>query len=140
MDYLHNYFLMERMFFKTCFELETEYKASGFAIPPFTLFPLIREAALDLAEAGEPARIWVRSEEEGNGIRITVRYDIPYRCLSDEKFREENTYGFRLLQERVRLSCEGSLEREALKEGLMGCTLRLPKLQTIKHGPVYIWF
>ena len=140
MDYLHNYFLLEQMLLDTSFELETEYEASCFAVPSFTLFALIREASLDLAESGKPARIWVRSEEEGDEIKITVRYDIPYRCLADEEFRKENTYGFRLLQERVRLSCGCSLEREALEEGLMGCTFRLPKLQTEEQGPVFIWF
>ena len=140
MDFLQNYFLMEQMFFDTRLELEYESEANVFSIPPFTVFPLVREAALNLAEAGEPATIGITAAAAGEQVQITVRHDIPYGCLSDKDFRVDNTYGFRLLQERIRLSCGGTLEREALAEGLMENIFTIPKVQPAAQGPVYVWF
>ena len=140
MDFLRNYFLMEQMLSGLRFELKYEDEAHTFSIPPFTVFPLVREAALNLIDAGEPATIWIAVATEGEQVRITVRHDIPLKLLSNMDFRTDNTYGFRLLQERIRLSCGGTLEREALKEGLMNNIFTIPMVLPEEQGPVYVWY
>lgn len=139
LDFLENYFLMEQSFFGDLFKLHRDYDFLDFSIPPFTLYPLIREAALNLVCQGQPAEIWVLTEKKKDMVRIAIRHDIPEECLRDADFRTSNAYGFSLLQERIR-QCGGSLVREAVPEGLMENVITLPVHAVKELGPVYVWF
>ena len=137
--YLENYFLMEQYFFGEQLILHRDCDITDFAIPSFTLYPLVREAALNLVCCDQPAEIWISTRMEEERIRITIRHDVPEKSLRDEEFRESNAYGFSLLKDRI-AETGGILTRRALPEGLMEVTMALQVRQSDTTGPVYVWF
>ena len=139
LDFLENYFLMEQLFFGDCFRLHRDCNFIDFAIPSFTVYPLIREIALNLVCCDRLAEIWVSTQKERDTFRIAIRHDVPEESLRDAYFRASNAYGFSLLQERIR-QYGGSLTREALAEGLLEATLILPVKTSKDNGPVYLWY
>lgn len=138
--FLKDYFQLERFWYGNRFAITTDNTAGNFAIPPFTIFPLVREAAINMTECDEDAVINILVKKVGKKIHISICHDIPYILLCRESFRKENTYGFELLKQNVLLSCGGSLVRKATKEGLMENMIIIPELQTIETGPNYLLF
>ena len=139
LDYLENYFLMEQTFFGDVFRLYKDLAFTDFSIPLFTIFPMIREAAINLVCSGDFAKVWISTYKEKDMIRIVVCHDISEESLQDPDFRVSNTYGFSLLKKRIE-QCSGSLTREAAKDGLMENTLLLPAVKTTETEPIYVWF
>ena len=60
---------------------------------------------------------WIPFCKERDKVKITIRHDVPEESLRKADFRASNTYGYRLLQDRIG-QCGGSLTREALADEL----------------------
>ena len=139
LDFLENYFLMEQLFWGDGFRLHRDCDFIDFAIPTFTIYPLIREAALNLVSCNQLAEIWVSARKEREMVRIAIRHDVPEESLKEADFRASNAYGFSFLQELIG-QCGGSLTRVALPEGLIEATIILPVRMSNDAGPVYVWY
>ena len=77
LDYLENYFLMEQTFFGDVFRFYKDLAFTDFSIPLFTIFPMIREAAINLVCSGDFAKVWISTYKELRDRRELLGQDIP---------------------------------------------------------------
>ena len=139
LDYLENCCLAEQLFYGDCFELHRDCDFINFGIPVFTVYPLLREAVLNMVSCEMLAEIWITTYTEDEKVKITILHDIPEECLKNADFRASNTYGFSLVQKRIE-QYGGSLKRSATVNGLMENILIIPFMTVKSIEPMFLWY
>lgn len=139
LDFLENSFIIEQSFYGECFKLYRDSELVDFGIPVFSIYPLLREAALNLVTCNLTARIWLTADKAGEKVIIAVRHDVPDECLKDEDFIASNNYGFSLLQKHMK-QCGGQLRRDATTNGLIENTVIVPFMTIKSTEPVFLWY
>ena len=139
LDYLENCCLAEQLFYGDCFKIHRDCDFIDFGIPAFTVYPLLREAVLNIVSCEMLAEIWITTNMEGGEVKISILHDIPQECLKNADFRVSNTYGFSLVQKRIE-QYGGSLKRRATTNGMMENILIIPFMTVKSIEPMFLWY
>ena len=139
LDFLENSFIIEQSFYGVCFKLYRDCELVDFGIPVFSIYPLLREAALNLVTCNLTAKIWLTANKVGEKVIIVVRHDVPEECLRNAAFVASNNYGFSLLRSYME-QCGGQLRRDATENGLMKNTFTVPIVAIESTEPVFLWY
>ena len=139
LDFLENSFIIEQSFYGVCFKLYRDCEFVDFEIPVFSIYPLLREAALNLVTSNLMAKMWLTANKVGEKVIIVVRHDVPEECLRNAAFVASNNYGFSLLRSYME-QCGGQLRRDATENGLMKNTFTVPIVAIESTEPVFLWY